>query len=508
MRGIGLFAGLDDGSLFDNLPAAFDGLIGGSAGGNYVVSEVFGLIAPVVVLTVAISGGANAIAGEERDRTAGLLLAQPVARRDLVIAKAAVVALHLLVTVALLIAGFLAGSAVFDSAIASADAIATAAHLLALGLAFAMLALAASAWTGSATFSLAGTAGLAVLADLMAAMLPLVSGLEDVAKASPWFYYNGSQPLVNGLDALHLAVLLTIAATGLGCALVGVERRDIESGSHRAGLAIPGLERFMRARVDGVFAKSVSERALLAAVAGGSLAAMAVAVSLMFSGLQDTLRDLSKNIPDSLAGLYGSVDLGSPVGWMNGEMVSILLPAVMIAVAVVLGVGAIAGEQKRHTLDVLLAAPITRRRVLLEKAAGLLVVVVVVGVLGGLGILAGSALGGLHLSAVDIAAALVHATLLAVFFGALALALGAAGSAQTATRVSVVVALLAYLTQAFLPSSGALKDLAVVSPWHYFSASTPLVNGFDFSHLFVLCILTGAAFAAALILVERRDVGA
>ncbi len=508
LLGIGLFSGLDDSSLFQDLPPAFDGLIGGTAGGNYVVSEVFGLVAPIVLLTIAISGGVNSVAGEERDRTAGLLLAQPVARRDLVVAKAGVVALHLLVTMALFLGGFLAGSALFDSGVASANALAAGAHLLALGLAFAMIALALSAWTGSAPRSLAVAAGLAVLADLMAAMLPLVSGLAGGAQASPWFYYNGSQPLVNGLDPGHLAVLLAIAAAGFAAALVGVERRDIESGSRRSALAIPGLERFMRARVDGIFAKSVSERAVIASVAGGSLASLAIAVALMFDGLQGSLSDISSSIPDGLAGLYGSLDLGSPVGWMNGEMISMLLPAVLIAVAVVLGVGAVAGEQKRHTLDLLLAAPVTRRRVVIEKAAALAVVVVAISVLSAVGLLAGSALAGLGLSAANVAAAVTHATLLALFFGALALAVGAVGSAQTATRVTVVAALLSYLAQSFLPASDALKDLAVLSPWHYFSASTPLANGFDVAHLLVLTAITGLAFAAAIVLVERRDVGA
>ena len=506
--GIGAFSSLDSGSLFDDLPAALDGLIGGSAGGNYVVSQVFGLIAPIAALTIAISGGVNAVAGEERDRTAGLLLTQPVARRDLVIAKAAVVTLHLLVCVGLFIAGFVIGSTLFDSGVATADALATAAHLLALGLAFAMIALALSAWTGSVTISLAAAAGLAVLADLMAALLPLVSGLEDIAKASPWFYYNGSQPLVNGLDALHLAVLLAIAGAGFALAIIGVERRDIESGTHRARPVIPGLERFTRARVDSVFAKSLSERASLAALAGGALASMAIAVALMFDGLQGTLRDLSDGIPDGVAGLYGSGDLGTPVGWINAEMVSILLPAVMIAVAVMLGVGAVAGEQKRHTLDLLLSAPVTRGRVVIEKAAALAVVVVAIGVLAGLGIGAGSALGGLDIRAADIAAALSHVTLLALFFGALALAVGAAASTQTATRVVAIMALLAYMMEAFLPSSAALKDVALVSPWHYFSSSTPLANGFDVAHLLVLALLTTLALAAALVFVNRREVSA
>ncbi len=508
MLGIGAFSSLNSQDLFNNLPAAFDSLIGGTAGGNYVVSEVFGLIAPIVVLVVAISGGVNAVAGEERDGTAGLLLAQPAARRDLVVAKAAVVAAHLLLTVGILLSGFLAASVVFDSGLGAGNVIATTLHLLALGLAFAMIALALSAWTGMAAVSLGAAAGLAVLANLTAAMLPLVNGLQDGAKASPWYYYNGSEPLVNGLDLTHLVVLLVIAAAGFAAALSGVERRDIDSGSHGRGLSIPALGRFTRPRVDSIFAKSLSERVTVITVAGSAMISMAIAISLMFDGLQQTLGDLSKNVPESVAGLYGGGDLGTAVGWINAEMVSIMLPAALIALAVVLGVAAVAGEQKRHTLDLLLAAPVTRRRIVVEKATASVICVVAVGVLSAAGILVGSEIAGLSLDASNVAAAVTHATLLALFFGSLALALGAAASAQAALRVTVVAALVSYMAQAFLPSLDALKDGALLSPWHYFSSSNPLANGFDVAHLAVLAALTATAFTASLVLVDRRDVSA
>jgi ABC-2 type transport system permease protein len=503
---IAVFSSIDSAGLFESLPPAFDNLIGGTAGGNYVVSEIFGLIAPVLILVIAISGGVAAVAGEERDHTASLLLAQPVLRRDVVIAKSAALSLHLLLAVAIFLAGFMIGSAVFDSGITAGNAAATTLHLLSLGLAFAMVALAFSAWTGSASLSLAAASAIAVLADLMASMLPLVSGLEGVAKASPWYYYNGSAPLANGINFTHLAVLLSIAAVSFVLALVGVRRRDIEAGRSRA-LSIPAISLLTRARVNSVFVKSLTERFTMISVAGAAMALMAIAVALMFSGLESTLRDFSKQIPESLASLYGSADLGTPVGWIDAELYSIMVPGLLVAVSIVLGVSAIAGEQKQQTLGLLLATPISRRRLMLEKAAALTVVVSLIAVLIGVGVLAGSALAGLGLSAVDVAAVTTHGILLALFFGSVALAAGAVFDARAATRVSVTAAFVAYMAQAFLPNSDALSGLAKLSPWHYYSASGPLANGFDALHLLVLAALTAGVLGAALALVNRRDVG-
>jgi hypothetical protein len=63
------------------------------------------------------------------------------------------------------------------------------------------------------------------------------------------------------------------------------------------------------------------------------------------------------------------------------------------------------------------------------------------------------------------------------------------------------------MAQAFLPNSDALSGLAKLSPWHYYSASGPLANGFDALHLLVLAALTAGVLGAALALVNRRDVG-
>ena len=58
-------------------------------------------MAPIAVMVVAITIGARALAGEEANLTMGLLLANPIRRRKVVIEKAyAMIALTLVVGVA------------------------------------------------------------------------------------------------------------------------------------------------------------------------------------------------------------------------------------------------------------------------------------------------------------------------------------------------------------------------------------------------------------------------
>ncbi len=496
-------------NILTDIPEALSALIGASGGGNGAVSEMFSLIAPIVVLSVAVSGGVNALAGEERDHTAGLLLAQPVTRRHVVRAKAEVLVAHVLITSGLFLAGFVAASALFGTGVSSADALAASVHLATLGVAFGMVALSVSALTGSTTASLGVTAGLAVAANLAATMLPLVDRLKGFAKASPWHYYDGSRPLSNGIDPAHLLVLVALGAIAYGLALAVVDHRDIGSGDQRGFIAmIPALDRFTRPSVSGVFAKALSERAILVSMAGGYVAITAVGTCLMFNGLKDTLSKLSHDLPDAIARLVGGVDMGTPVGWINAELLSIMLPLVLVAVAVVIGVAAIAGEQKRHTLDLLLAAPVSRRRIVIDKAAAMIVTLVAIAVMWGIGIMAGSAIAGLGLDVGHVAAALAQLTLLAAFFGAVALALGSVASSRVALGASGAIALASYFTESFFPLNAGLRRWAVLSPWHYYNASHPLARGLSAGHAFVLALASALAVLAAALLVDRREVTA
>ena len=68
---------------------------------------------------------------------------------------------------------------------------------------------------------------LALGTYFMYALVPLVEGLEQVEKVFPFYYYIGADPLTNGLNLVHAAVLIVITAALLAVAIVTFERRDL-----------------------------------------------------------------------------------------------------------------------------------------------------------------------------------------------------------------------------------------------------------------------------------------
>ena len=213
-------------NLTKNMPQSLKAFVGSNVPGGYVVGETFTLIAPIALVAYAVIAGSSAVAGEERDRTMSMLSAQPVTRNGIVIVKACGLALSLVAVTALFWAGMALADLAYGSPLTPGGLAAGATHLLFLGLAFAAIALAIGAATGRPAIASSTAGGIAVAAYLSNAMLPL-AGMGRWAELSPWHYALGSDPLRNGVDLAHLALLTALGAVALVLAAVTFARRDL-----------------------------------------------------------------------------------------------------------------------------------------------------------------------------------------------------------------------------------------------------------------------------------------
>jgi len=196
---------------------------------GYIRSEIFSTMGPLLLLILAIGAGARAIAGEEEGRTLDLLLANPVRRRTVVLQKFwAMVAATSGVGLVLLIALSLFGPA-FGLHMALVNLAAAVVSAIALAVCFGAIALAVGCWRGRRAVAVAASTSLAVVLYLLNVLAPSVNGLSRYRVLSPFYHYIGYDPLRNGFSALHLSVLIAIAAVALAVALVTFERRDLAS---------------------------------------------------------------------------------------------------------------------------------------------------------------------------------------------------------------------------------------------------------------------------------------
>ena len=79
-------------------------------------------------------------------------------------------------------------------------------------------------------------------------------------------------------------------------------------------------------------------------------------------------------------GFGGAIDYTSAAGYLGGELFSFMVPLLLLLAAIGAGARAIAGEEEVGTLELLLSCPISRRRLVLEKLAALVVETTALGV--------------------------------------------------------------------------------------------------------------------------------
>jgi ABC-2 type transport system permease protein len=213
--------------------------------------------------------------------------------------------------------------------------------------------------------------------------------------------------------------------------------------------------------------------------------------------------------PREIMDAMGITDMTTPEGYLGGTSYGILGPILIIFVATSLGMRAIAGEEEAGRLDVLLAHPVTRWRVVVERAAAMLVALVLAGVFLLIGMVAMSGVAEFSsIGVANLAAASGQLVLLGLFFGSLALAVGAAtGSRGLTIGVVASVGVLTYFANTLGPSVDWLAWSQDLSPFRYYSGGEPLRNGFQALDSLVLVVASLVLVAVAVVGFERRDVG-
>ncbi len=77
------------------------------------------------------------------------------------------------------------------------------------------------------------------------------------------------------------------------------------------------------------------------------------------------LKRLHETFPKELQAFVsfgGEFDYSTPAGYLGSELFSFMVPLLLLVAAIGAGAGALAGEEERGTLDLLLANPISRVR--------------------------------------------------------------------------------------------------------------------------------------------------
>jgi len=259
-----------------------------------------------------------------------------------------------------------------------------------------------------------------------------------------------------------------------------------------------------------LFSKSISDQFRPFCWWTLGVAALVLLSQLTYPSVRDApdLNEFIQNLPESFRALIGGdLDLTSPAGYLSARLFSFLLPILFLIYGSSMGASTIAGEEGRGTLDLLLAYPLSRSRVVLEKFLAIAVVLIALSAALWLLLWFSAKLVQMEISAGKLAAATISLLLLALLFAALALAVGCVtGRWAVAIGVCAALGLGGYLLNSLAPLAGWLEPLQVLSPFYYYSESRPLRNGLDRADAAILAAAVLLLVVVAVPGFERRDI--
>jgi ABC-2 type transport system permease protein len=483
-------------SLLLPLPHGVDTIAG------FIQWRVYGAL-PILFGFWALLSAAGATRGDEERGLIEQWLASGVGRLRYLLTRFIGFAISAVIAITLTSAAIDTGAASAGSALPVGPLIEVSIALLGLTLAVYALTTVVAQLTASRGAA-AGLGGLVVgVMFFVNGLSRSVDSLRPLAQAiSPFYYYDRTQPLSPGgtFDVAATLALFAVAALLAVLALWFMRVRDI-------GSTLIQLPARPRPYTDRPSPNPLLGMPVLASIYEQRLGVLAWGMGSAFFAfyLASAARQTADLIQGS-AGFRNYLTLaghGNPYVALTGYFwfgIALLL----LAVYAVTQVARWSADDNEGRLELILSAPVSRTRVVIERAVALTLRLVIIIAISSVALDLGGAVANIQFDL----AALTVASLLLVPFGLSFAAIGAvlASRAPRATvAVLVTYTFLSYLITQLGPllrwPDWALK----LSVFNLYGA--PLTNGVDWTGLWIMLVITIGGFGVGALLMQRRDVG-
>lgn len=195
-------------------------------GAGFLNAELFSILLPALFIAYGIGRGARLVAGEEQDGTLEVVIVSPVSRTQILLHKAAALALGIIALGIVLLAATMLASLVVDMGIPVAHAAIGALSMVLIGIQHGWLALAVGAASGRRVLAVAVSATFAVMGYVLHVIGALVEAVEPWQPASPFTQAIDAGP-ISGTVPAGFAWLALSAVAFIAAARLRFDRRDI-----------------------------------------------------------------------------------------------------------------------------------------------------------------------------------------------------------------------------------------------------------------------------------------
>lgn len=215
-----------------------------------------------------------------------------------------------------------------------------------------------------------------------------------------------------------------------------------------------------------------------------------------------------KSLPKSFQGLVGNADSYKTVpGYVAQQVFALRIPLLTLVMGVTLFTGLLAGDEGNGTLQTLLAQPVSRLRVFVEKfmAGAITSLVICSGAI--IGVLGGVLIVHEHIGLGRLVEAVIGVWLLTLVFGTIGFALGAiTGKRGLAGGVAGLVTFASYMITSFAANVSSLSAVEKLSPFHYYNSPATAQYGLQIHNVAIMVIVILALLIVSSLVFIKRDI--
>lgn len=228
---LALYPGFEDqlAVFADDLPDAYKALLGDvdiATAEGYIRSQVYSLVAPLLITGTAISAGSS-LARAERDQTLAVLVLTPLSRRQLSGAWWLLVWSVSLLGASTTVVGVAIGSPLAGADVGIDRVLLATVPMFLFAVLIGGITLLIAATTGAPGIA-TGAGWIVVLTSfLMNSLAELIDKLSWLAYISPWSWHGAGEAITSDLDTRSLWLLFASSMLVGTAAIARFERRNL-----------------------------------------------------------------------------------------------------------------------------------------------------------------------------------------------------------------------------------------------------------------------------------------
>lgn len=255
-----------------------------------------------------------------------------------------------------------------------------------------------------------------------------------------------------------------------------------------------------------IFAKTLFEKRVAIIVWFFASLATIVGVSMIFPPIRDTMGAMMGEVPESMKNWFGTAETWQTFAGYAGQEIYTQMSILIVVVAIVFGAAFLAGDEGDGTMLTLLARPVRRSSLYLQKYLALVVLVSAVASTYFFGAVIGGWLLGETVPYAAFFQATVMVWLLGLALSTVTYAIGAVAGRKALAGLTVgFYAFIAYFIASLSTAADVVDKLSYSSLFRYVGSPEVMENGLNGGHVIVFVTVIIVSLAAALPVFASRD---